>query len=85
MGVGWTISSLGLAVSSVPRSGAANVRRKADTGMRTDEAHVGHRGLHRDPSVVNTSSQSIHKNTSLSFMMSSAVTILRDGGSSRNR
>jgi hypothetical protein len=33
---------------------------------------VGHRGLHRDPSVVNTSSQSIHRNTSLSFMMSSA-------------
>ena len=71
MGVGWTISSLGLAVSSFPRSGVANVWRKADTGMRTDEAHVGHRGLHRDPSVVNTSSQSIHKNTSLSFMMSS--------------
>jgi len=78
IGVGWTISILCLLpgtpsrVPSVSRSGAVNVWRKADTGMRTDEAHVGQRGLHRDPSVVKTSSQSIHRNTSLSFTMSSA-------------
>jgi hypothetical protein len=72
MEVEWMISSLGLAVLSVPRSGAVNVWRKADTGMRTDEAHVGHRGLHRDPSAVNTSSQSIHRNASLMFMIFSS-------------
>jgi len=67
------ISSLGLAVLSVPRSNAVHVWTKADKGMRTDEAQMGHWGLHRDPSIVNISSQSIHRNISLSLMMSSAV------------
>jgi hypothetical protein len=71
MDVGWTISSLGLAALSVPRSGAVKVWRKPDKGMRTDEAQIGHRGLHGDPSIVNTPSQSIHRKASLMFMISS--------------
>ena len=71
MEVGWTISSLGLAVSPVLRSEAVNVWRKADTGITTDEAQIGHRGLHGDPSIVNTASQSIHRKASLMFMISS--------------
>jgi hypothetical protein len=80
-GVGWMISNLGPSVDALPRislfvppfSNAVHVWRKADKGMRTDEAQIGHWGLHRDPSIVNISSQSIHRNISLSFMMSSAV------------
>lgn len=71
------ISNLGPFVDALPRinppfSKAVHVWRKADKGMRTDEAQIGHWGLHRDPSMVNISSQSIHRNISLSFMMSSA-------------
>ena len=80
MGVEWMISNLGSFVDASPRialfvppfSRAVHVWTQADKGAKTDEAQIGHRGLHRDPSMVNTSSQSIHRKASLIFMISPA-------------
>ena len=79
MGVERTISSLGLSVNAPSRiilfaslfSRAVHVWTQADKGTKTEEAQIGHRGLHRDPTIVNTSSQSIHKNASLMFIIPS--------------
>ena len=80
MGVEWTISSLGSFADAPPRialfvppfSRAVHVWTQADKGAKTDEAQMGHRGLHGDPTIMNTSSQSIHKKASLMFIVSLA-------------
>lgn len=86
MGVGRIISSLGLFVgapsgvtlfvSPNESSKAVQVWIQADKGAKTDEAQLGHRGLHGDPPIANTSSQSIHRKTSLSFIISSPASTL---------
>ena len=83
---GCTISSLGLSVDAPSRvilfasprefSKAAQVWTQADKGARTDEAHAGHRGLHGDALIANTSSQSIQRKTSFSFMIASTASTL---------
>ncbi len=80
LGFWLTISNLGpfveasdrIALLVPPFSRAVHVWTQADKGAKTDEAQIGHRGLHGDPTIVNTSSQLIHRKVSLMFMISSA-------------
>ncbi len=62
-------------VSSAACSRALHVPSQPERGTKTDEAHTGHRGLHRDPRTVNTSSQSIHSRASFRFKIPSIASI----------
>lgn len=58
-------------------SKAVMVWTQADKGMKTDEAQIGHRGLHVvDSSTVKTSSQSMHSKACFRFMISSGPATL---------